>query len=223
MGRTINLNTATMQCIGAYLAEPAGMPRGGVVVAQEIFGVNAHIRAVADRLATAGYTAIAPAFFDHLERDVVLAPDAAGQKRGMALAAELDFAHVTEDVGSAAASIASSGRIACVGFCWGGTVALLAAIRLGLPAVSFYGSRNVRFLDQPVTAPVQFHFGEHDRSIPAAAIERHRQEVAGAEVFTYPEAGHAFHSDPRDSYHAASAALAWQRTLDFLDRHLGPQ
>lgn len=220
MGRSININTSTMQCIGGWLAEPAGMPRGGVVVAQEIFGVNAHIRSIADRLAGAGYTAIVPAFFDHLESGVELGYDAESQRRGVALASQLSFDRVIEDVGSAAQSIESAGRVACVGFCWGGTVAFLAAARLAMPAVSFYGSRNVRFLDEPVRAPVQFHFGATDRSIPPAAIQRHRDEVAGAEVHVYPEAGHGFNCDLRASYHAGSAALAWQRTLDFLARHL---
>lgn len=220
MGRSININTSTMQCISAWLAEPEGTPRGGVVVAQEIFGVNEHIRSIAERFAAEGYTAIAPAFFDHVESGVELGYDAESQQRGVELMSRISFDRAVEDVGSAAQSIASAGRIACVGFCWGGTVAFLAATRLAMPAVSFYGSRNVRFLDEPLQAPAQFHFGAHDHSIPPAAIQRHRDEVADAVIHVYPDAGHGFNCDLRASYHADSAALAWQRTLDFLARHV---
>ncbi|GAP64968.1 dienelactone hydrolase-like enzyme [Mizugakiibacter sediminis] len=220
MGQHIHLNTARMQCIGAWLAKPEGRPKGGIVVAQEIFGVNAHIRAVAEGFAARGYTAIAPAFFDHLESGVELGYDEAGTARGRALAGELDFQRAIEDVASAAESIASSGRVGVVGYCWGGTVALLAAQRLGMPAVSYYGARNVRFLDQPLRAPAMFHFGERDGSIPAEAVERQRQAYPQAEVYIYP-AGHAFNRDVDPHvYDRASAELALQRTLAFFDRHL---
>ena len=107
-----------------------------------------------------------------------------------------------------------------VGYCWGGSIALLTAIRLGLPAVSYYGARNTAWLDRPPKAPVQFHFGEFDRSIPAAAVQRHRDAIEDAEIYVYP-AGHGFNCDRRADYHAPSAALALQRTLDFFARHLG--
>lgn len=220
MGQHINLNTTRMQCIGAYLARPEGPPKGGVVVVQEIFGVNAHVRAVADGFAARGYTAIAPAFFDHLESGVELGYDEAGLARGRALVAELDFQRAIEDVASAAEAIVSSGKVGVVGYCWGGTVALLAAQRLGMPAVSYYGARNVRFLDQPLKAPAMFHFGERDGSIPAEAVERHRQAYPQAEIHTYP-AGHAFNRDvDPHAYDRASAELALQRTMAFFDKHL---
>lgn len=220
MGQHINLNTTRMQCIGAYLAKPEGQPKGGIVVVQEIFGVNAHVRAVADGFAARGYTAIAPAFFDHLESGVELGYDEAGMARGKVLVGELDFQRAIEDVASAAEAIASSGKLGVVGYCWGGTVALLAAQRLGMPAVSYYGARNVRFLDQPLKAPAMFHFGERDGSIPAEAVERHRRAYPQAEVYTYP-AGHAFNRDvdPR-AYDRTSAELALQRTMAFFDKHL---
>lgn len=220
MGQNINLNTTRMQCIGAWLAKPEGQPRGGIVVVQEIFGVNAHIRAVADGYAARGYTAIAPALFDHLESGVELDYDEAGMARGKALVGELDFQRAIEDVASAAEAIASSGKVGVVGYCWGGTVALLAAQRLGMPAVSYYGARNVRFLDQPLKAPAMFHFGERDGSIPAEAVERHRQAYPQAEVHTYP-AGHAFNRDVDPHvYDRASAELALRRTMAFFDKHL---
>ena len=221
MGQHINLNTCGMQCIGAYLAKPTGKPKGGIVVVQEIFGVNAHIRSVADGFAAHGYTAIAPAFFDHVESGVELRYDPADYKQGIALAGEVGFDRAIEDVASAAESIKSTGKIGVVGYCWGGSVAFLAAIRLGLPAVSYYGGRNVQFLDQKPKAPVQFHFGERDDSIPPAAVQKHREALPQMEVYTYPT-GHAFNRDIDPThYDAASAALALRRTLAFFDRHLG--
>ena len=215
MGQTIQINTSRMQCIGAYLAKPAQAPKGGIVVVQEIFGVTAWVRSVADRFAQAGYTAIAPAFFDHVERDVELPYDSAGIEKGRALIGEVGLDLATEDVASAAESISSAGRIGCVGFCWGGTVAFLSATRLGLPAVAYYGARDVPFLDEPLRAPAMFHFGERDASIPPRDVQLHREKLPQAQVFTYP-AGHAFNRDvDADAYDADSARTARKRTLDF--------
>ncbi|HZP65341.1 MAG TPA: dienelactone hydrolase family protein, partial [Rudaea sp.] len=143
MGKHIQLNTSGMHCIGAYVAEPAAKPKGGIVVVQEIFGVNAHMRSVADRFAEHGYTAIAPALFDHVESGVELRYDPADYGKGKELAGQVGIDRAVEDVASAADSIKSAGRIGVVGYCWGGTVAFVSAIRLGLPAVSYYGARNL--------------------------------------------------------------------------------
>ena len=220
MGQQINLNTSSMQCIGAYLATPDGPSRGGIVVVQEIFGVNAHVRAVADRFAVLGYTAIAPAFFDHVESGVELDYDDDSFKRGRALVGQISFDRAIEDVASAAESIRSAGRVGVIGYCWGGTVALLAATRLALPAVSYYGARNVAFLEEKPQAPVQFHFGEKDASIPPEAVQRHREACPDMDVFSYP-AGHAFNRDiDPGHYDAPSARLALDRTLAFFNKHL---
>ena len=210
-----------MHCIGAYQAKPAGTPKGGIVVIQEIFGVNEHIRNVVDHFAAAGYVAIAPAFFDHIENDVELDYDAKGIARGRALIGELDIDQVMADVGSAAGSIRFAGKIGVVGYCWGGTIAMLASSRLGLPAVSYYGARNVAWLHENFSAPLQFHFGAKDTSIPPEAIERHRECLPDAEIYIYP-AAHGFNCDRRKDFDAASAALAGQRTLAFFAQHLGP-
>ncbi len=219
MGQQINLPTTRTQCIGAYLARPEGKPKGGIVVIQEIFGVNAHMRSVADRFAGYGYTAIAPAFFDHLETGLELSYDEAGSAKGKQLVNELGLERALEDVASAAEAISSSGRIGTVGYCWGGTVALLAALRLGLPSVSYYGARNLPFLHEQPKAPVMFHFGEKDTSIPPETVAKHRELLPQMETFTYP-AGHAFNRDGSTPYHEASAQLALQRTLAFFDQHL---
>ena len=221
MGERINLNTAGTHCIGAYLAKPAGKPKGGIVVVQEIFGVTAHIRAVADGFAKQGYTAIAPAFFDFVENDVELAYDHDGVERGKSLAAETGLDRAVEAVASAAESIASSGKVGVVGYCWGGTVALLAAQRLGLPAVSYYGARNAAFLDQPLKAPVMFHFGAKDRSITPDAVQKHRDAYPDAPICVYPKAGHAFNRDVDPThYDPVGAPLALERTLTFFAKHL---
>lgn len=219
MGQQINIPTSGTQCIGAYLAQPAGKPKGGLVVIQEIFGVNAHMRSVVDRFAEYGYTAIAPAFFDHVESGVELAYDETGFAKGRQLAGEVGLERALEDVASAAEAIASAGRIGTVGYCWGGSVALLAALRLGLPSVSYYGARNLPFLHETPKAPVMFHFGEKDQHITAEMVAKHRQALPQMETFTYP-ADHGFNRDVGASYHEPSATLALQRTLAFFDKHL---
>lgn len=219
MGQQINLPTRGTQCIGAYLATPQGKPKGGIVVIQEIFGVNAHMRRVVDGFAAQGYSAIAPAFFDHLETGVELDYDANGVTRGKQLADELGLDRALEDVASAAEAIASAGRIGTVGYCWGGTVALLSALRLGLPSVSYYGGRNLPFLHEVPKAPVMFHFGEKDQHITAETVQKHREAMPQMEVFTYP-ADHGFNRDVGEQYEPASAALALERTLGFFAKHL---
>ncbi|MEO6799413.1 MAG: dienelactone hydrolase family protein [Rhodanobacter sp.] len=220
MGQHINLPTSGTQCIGAYMAKPDGKPKGGLVVIQEIYGVNAHMRSVVDRFAGLGYTAIAPAFFDHLETGVELDYDRAGTNKGKQLVTEVGLERAVEDVASAAEAIASAGKIGTVGYCWGGTVALLAALRLGLPSVSYYGARNLPFLHEVPKAPVLFHFGEKDQHITAEMVEKHRTALPQMDVYTYP-ADHAFNRDGSAPYAEASAKLALQRTLAFFEKHLG--
>lgn len=221
MGKQINVPTSGTQCIGAYIAEAEGKPKGGVVVIQEIFGVTPHIQSVADHFAAVGYTAIAPAFFDHLETDLQLDYTDAGMQRGRELVKELGLDRAVEDVASAAEAIRSAGKIGTVGYCWGGTIALLSAIRLGFPSVSYYGSRNVSYLGERLKAPVMFHFGEDDASIPPEMVQKHRQMLPDMDVHTYAGAGHAFNRDVDPShYHEASAKLALKRTLAFFDKQL---
>lgn len=221
MGKHIHLPTSGTQCIGAYLAEAPAKPKGGIVVIQEIFGVNAHIRSVVDRFAAAGYTAVAPAFFDHLETGVELDYTDASMNKGRQLITEVGLERALEDVASAAEAIASAGKIGTVGYCWGGTVALLSAIRLGLPSVSYYGARNVPFLGETPKAPVMFHFGEEDKSIPPEMVAKHRELLPHMDVFSYAGAGHAFNRDiDPNHYHETSAKLALQRTMAFFDKYL---
>lgn len=207
--------------ISAYLAKPASTPLGAVVVIQEIFGVNAHIRDLVDRFAAEGYVTIAPALFDPVRQGVELDYDTAGFDEGRALITELGLERPLTDVRAAADAVSGYGKVGTVGYCWGGTLALLAALRFGLPSVSFYGARNVPFLKEPLLAPVQFHFGADDKGIPAEMVAAHRAALPDMDVFVYEGAGHGFHCDRRASFHAPSAALGWQRTLDFLRAQLG--
>lgn len=231
MAHWIQLDTAAGR-VAAWLAEPAGAARGGLVVVQEIFGANAHIRAVAEGYAAAGYAVLAPAFFDPVEPGVELGYDPAGYAHGRELVTQLGLDAALQIVAAAAAWLQArlAGRgepsaVGTVGYCWGGTVAMLSALRLGLPSVSYYGARNLPFLEDPQLvasprAPVMFHFGDHDASIPPEAVQAHRLALPGMEVFTYP-AGHAFNRDvdPTD-FHAPSAALALERSLAFFSTHL---
>lgn len=221
MGRDIALDTLSGN-VGGWRADPVEAPRGALVVIQEIFGVNAYMRSVADRYAAAGYVALAPAFFDPVERGVELGYDPAGVARGKELVTALGLDRAVAIVDAAAHVLRAEGlKVGAVGFCWGGSIALLANTRLGLPAVSYYGARNVQFLDEPLRAPMQFHFGERDTSIPAADIDRQREAYPQAEVHVYA-AGHGFNRDVDPGhYDAASARLAHARTLEFFTETLG--
>lgn len=215
MAHWIDLDTPAGP-VRAWRADPSGAPRGGVVVLQEIFGVNPHIRAVTERFAQAGYAALAPAVFDPVERDVELAYAKDDYARGVELRNAVGFDRAGDIVGAAVHLLQSEGlRTGAVGFCWGGTLAFLANTRHGAPAVSYYGARTLPFLDEPLRAPMMFHFGARDASIPAEAVERHRQALPNAPIHSY-DADHAFNRDIGDHYDPASAALAWTRTLDFL-------
>lgn len=206
--------------IGAWRADPVGTGKGAVVVLQEIFGVNAHIRSVAERLAEAGFTALAPALFDPVERGVELDYDAAGIERGRTLVATLGLERAMDCAAAAAELLQAEGlRTGAVGFCYGGTLAFLCNTRLGLPAVGYYGSRSVAFLDEPLRAPMMFHFGEHDASIPPAAVQAHREKLPQAHIHVY-DAGHGFNCDQRHDYVPEAAAAAWPRTLEFLEDSL---
>lgn len=217
MGQWIELETSH-GTVRAWRADAES--KRAVVVIQEIFGVNPHIRDVAERFAQAGFTALAPCVTDPVERGVELDYDDAGTQKGRALVAELGFDRAIDIVAAAEAQLRREGfGVGVVGFCWGGTVAFLSNTRLELPAVSYYGGRSVPFLDEPAHAPMMFHFGEHDPIIPAEHRELYRQKQPGALIHVYP-AGHGFNCDQRADFAPDSAALARQRTLEFLSDYV---
>ena len=222
MGRDIAIDTPAGK-VDAWRADPEGAPLGALVVVQEIFGVNPHVRSVADRFAAKGYIAIAPALFDPVERYVELGYDDAGMQRGIELRAQVGTYRAVAIVGAAAKLLQDEGhRVGVVGYCWGGTLAFLANTRFGLPAVAYYGGRVVDFLGEPLRAPMLFHFGADDAGIPPEAIAKIHLAHPQAPVHVYPGAGHAFNRDIDSThYHADSAALALRRTLDFFAAALG--
>ena len=220
MGPFVDLTAADGFTFPAYVAEPAGKPKGGIVVVQEIFGVNAHIRSVADSYAAAGYLAIAPAVFDSVEKNVELGYDQPGMQKGIALITALGFDRALASVQAAAQAVASAGKVGVVGFCWGGSIAYLASIRAGLPAVSYYGGRNVQLVGETAQGPLQFHYGLRDAHITEADREAVRAANPTAEFYVY-DADHGFNCDARASYDAPSAQLARERALAFFAKHVG--
>ncbi len=221
MGKQFTLKTSDGHQLGAYRAEPKGTPKGGMVVAQEIFGVNSHIRNVCDRLADAGYVATAPALFDRFVRDFEsgYTPDEVAHARTHI--SKIDWDKMLLDIQAAADDVRSTGPVGVIGFCMGGSIAYLSAVRLsGLSAaVAFYGGQIVRFADEKPKCPVQMHFGEQDASIPMSDVEIIKQKRPDAEIHVY-SAGHGFNCDERSAFHAESSKLAWQRTLDFLAKNM---
>jgi carboxymethylenebutenolidase len=221
LGKHVTLTTTDNHSLGAYRADPAGKPKGAMVVVQEIFGVNSHIRNVCDRLAADGYVAVAPAIFDRFVRDFQsgYTPDEVAHARTHI--AKVDWPKLLLDIQAGLDEVKSAGPLGVIGFCLGGSAAFLSATRLdGLKAsVAFYGGQIVKFADEKPKCPVQMHFGETDASIPLSDVEIIKQKRPDCEVYIYP-AGHGFNCDERASFHDASATLAWQRTIAFLDKHM---
>ena len=222
MGRTIQLTAADGHVFDAYESRPAGAVQGAVVVAPEIFGVNAHIRAVADGYADQGWLALAPALFDRSRRGYEAGYGQADIEAGIGLMRSIDIEDALRDVAAALAHAASAGKAGIVGYCWGGNIVWVAAARLpGLAcAVPYYGGGIPGFAAESPRCPVMLHFGERDHS---PTPEQARAVVAAhpqVQAFFYP-AGHGFNCDQRASFDADSAALARDRTLGFLREHAG--
>jgi carboxymethylenebutenolidase len=208
--------------LGAYRADPSAAPKGAVVVIQEIFGVNHHIRGVCDRLADLGYVAIAPAIFDRIEPGFTsgYSPDEVANARKFV--ANPDWPAMLRDTQAAIDAVRSIGPVGIIGFCLGGSIAYAAATKLsGLSAaIGYYGGAIVRFADDKPKIPTQLHFGEKDAGIALSDVEIIKAKRPEVEVFIYPGAQHGFHCDERASYDKASADIAWPRSMAFLARHL---
>lgn len=224
MGKTIELTAADGHKFAAYEAMPDGKPRGGLVIVQEIFGVNAHIRSVADRYAAAGYHAVAPAIFDRAERGIELGYAKEDVPIGRAAREKISLDDMIKDIAASANHVAASGKVAVIGYCLGGSLAWLSASRIPnlAAAIGYYGGMVVSHLNETPLCPVMLHFGESDPSIAMADVEKVRAGVdpGKVQVFTYP-AGHAFNRDGTPAYHAESAKLALERTLELLKKTVG--
>ena len=222
MGQDIRLKASDGFELGGYRADPAGAPKGAVVVIQEIFGVNHHIRSVCDRLAKEGYVAVAPSIFDRITPNFQsgYSPDEVAEARKFV--ANPDFAAMLRDSQAAIDTVKSVGPVGIIGFCLGGSIAYAAATKLsGLSAaIGYYGGAVVRFADDRPTVPTQLHFGEKDASIPLSDVETIKSKRPEVEVFIYPGAQHGFHCDERASYDKASAETAWPRSMEFFGKHL---
>jgi carboxymethylenebutenolidase len=206
----------------AYRADPAGKSRGGLVVAHEIFGVNAHIRSVCDGFAADGYLAVAPALFERYEQGVDLGYTPDDIARGREIRGRVATGEALADIAAARDVAAQAGKVGVIGYCWGGLLAWLAAARVpGFAcAVVYYGGGITEAIGEQPRCPVMGHFGEQDAMIPMAGIQALAAAHPSAQVFTYP-AGHGFNCDQRGSFHAESAKLARERSLTFLRQHVG--
>jgi carboxymethylenebutenolidase len=220
MGSYHNLISEDGFSLSAFRTDPATRARGGIVVLQEIFGVNHHIRSICSRLSEAGYTALAPALFDRIEPgfDVGYSPEENQQARSFI--SRLDWSCVKRDTQAAIAELKKEGEVAVIGFCFGGTVAFVAATRIPglIGAVSFYGGRIINYADKLPLCATQMHFGEHDDHIPVSDVEEIRQKRRESTIYIY-SAGHGFNCDERQSFDAECAAVAWERTLEFLAKN----
>jgi carboxymethylenebutenolidase len=221
MGRWQTLMARDGHEFSAYLAAPSGAPRGAVVVLQEIFGVNQHIRGVVEQYAAAGFLSIAPALFDRVGRNIELGYGPKDMEQGVGYRLQIDDAKALLDIGAAVNVVHHAGRVALVGYCWGGQLAWIGAGALRVQAaVGYYTSRIWEKLDRLPTCPVMLHYGELDKNIPRERIEQVRAVFPQASYYFYP-ADHGFNCEARASYHAPSAQLAWERTQEFLKLHIG--
>ncbi len=224
MGENIRLTAADGFEFGAYRARPDGAPRAGVVVIQELFGVNVHICAVCDRYAEAGYLAVAPAIYDRVEPDVQIGYTADDVTRGREIRAECDMANVIADATAAADCAADAGKVGIVGYCWGGQIVYVASCRLGDKLTcgsGYYGGGIVAFLDETPAGPLMLHFGTTDASIPLSDVEQIGKAHPEVAIHLYEGADHGFNCDMRGQYDAEAAALALERTLAHFAQHLG--
>jgi carboxymethylenebutenolidase len=225
VGQTIKLRASDGHELSAYEAAPsAGKHRGGLVVIQEIFGVNEHMKRVTDGWAADGYYCVAPAIFDRARTGVDLDYSPESIASGRSMFEQIGLDKMLLDVEAARMAAASAGKVGVVGYCLGGSLAWLSATRLhGVAAAScYYGGRIPAFAGEKPHCPVQMHFGEKDQSIPMSDVEKVRANVPSrlVEIFTYP-AGHAFNRDVGQNYEPESARLARERALAFFRKHVG--
>lgn len=222
MGQDVKLTASDGFQFGCYRADPAGAPKGAIVVIQEIFGVNHHIRSICDRLAKEGYVAFAPSIFDRTEPDFQSGYSPDEIQNALKFVGNPDWAAYLRDTQAAIDAARPAGAVGIIGFCLGGVIAYLAAARLTSvsAAVGYYGGGIVHFADEQPKVPTQLHFGEKDAHIPLTDVGTIKAKQPDVEVFTYPGADHGFHCDARASYDKASSDIAWPRSLGFFAKHL---
>ncbi len=222
MGQTIKLSAKDGHEFQAYRADPSGKPRGAIVVIQEIFGVNGHIRRTADLFAGKGYVAVAPSLFDRSEKGIELGYDSKSIEEGRAIRGKIALDDSLADLQSAVNCAKSYGKVGVVGYCWGGSLAFLAATRLDgvAGAVGYYGGMIAAHAQESPKIPVMLHFGKHDKSIPVSDVEKVRAARPEVPIHLY-DAGHGFNCDERADYSSENAKLALERTLKFFADTVG--
>ena len=219
MGQDITLISSDGFKFGAYRCDPDGTTKGAIIVVQEIFGVNRHIRDVTERFANVGYTAIAPALFDrwHKDFDGGYNADDMSVGRDLKAQANAELDKVLADVEAARENVADAGKVGITGFCWGGFIAWMAACRLNVDAsAAYYGGGIIDYNDEELKCPTIAHFGREDAAIPIADVEVIEARHPSAEIFVY-EADHGFHCDQRGQFNPRAANVAGMRTIRLFD------
>jgi carboxymethylenebutenolidase len=222
MGKMIELAAADGHKFQAYRAEPSGKPRGALIVIMEIFGVNSHIKSVADGYANDGYLAIAPQMFDRVHRGLDIGYTPPDIEVGRAAMQKVNLDDALKDVRATLEEAKSGGKVGIVGYCWGGTCSWKSASSVdGLScAIAYYGGGIPGLINEKPKVPVMFHWGETDQSIPLEKAKEVAAKHADQIHYFYP-AGHGFNCDQRGSYNADSSKLARSRSLEFLRKHVG--
>ena len=223
MGRFVKLQSPDGHAFDAYLAEPKGVARGGLIVGMEMYGINSYLTAVCDKFAKEGYLVIAPALFDRLVPGSILPYDDAGNRRGKELSAIVDHELTMLDVETAAARVRGAGKVAIMGFCFGGTVTWLAACRTGVDAaIAYYGSNMCDYPEESVRCPVICHVGDLDTAVPPKNVAAFQIKQPSVRWHVYSGAQHGFDNQTRLArYHGEAASLAYERSLDFLRGSIG--
>lgn len=222
MGQNITLTAKDGHKFAAYRADPVGKPKGALVVIQEIFGVNHHMRHVADSFAREGYVAVCPALFDRVEPGIELGYDPKSIESGREIRAKVPLDGTLADLQAAIDYAKEFGKVGALGYCWGGGLAFLAATRLPgtAAAVGYYGGMVAAHATEKPKVPVMLHFGDQDQSIPMSDVEKVKAARPDVPVHVY-KAGHGFSCDERGSYNAEASKTALERTLKFFREQIG--
>ena len=220
MGMWIDLTASDGHNFSAYQADPNGTAKGGLVVIQEIFGVNIHVRDVCDRFASAGYSTIAPALFDRIQPGIELGYTEEDLGQGFRYMQEVGNDNPMQDIQAAADVLKETGKVGAIGFCWGGQLAWLASKQVDLDcSVAYYGVAVHETLDPAPNCPVILHFADYDAFVPPEAANKVRERYPEMRIYNYA-ANHGFNCDRRDDYNEACANQAMERTLEFFGNHL---
>lgn len=219
MGQIISLTASDGHKLDAYKAEPAGKPKGGLVVVQEIFGINGQIRRTADYFASQGYLAVAPALFDRVAKGIELGYNETDFGKGRDTRGKITDDMIIADVGAAVKEASAAGKVSVIGFCFGGYATFLSACKVDgiAAAMPFYGGGIAAKVDSlKPKCPVQFHFGDKDAAIPFSDLQKIKDALQDAPLYVYDDSGHGFTCDDRNSFNPDAAARAYKRALDWM-------